>query len=91
MAQSARSTTHPERAAIESYAAGEITREEMLDRLVEDAVPARADPTGGDGYIAGTRDVIEGAVREGLLNEADWNAVVARAETSPALLAIHRG
>lgn len=88
MAESARPAKAPERALIESYAAGDITRSEMLNRLVEVAVPARADPTGGDGYIRGTRDVLERAVREGLLTEADWDAIRDRAITCPALLAI---
>lgn len=81
----------PERTLIESYAAGDLTREEMLDGLCEVAVPAQSDPTGGDGFISGTRDRIERAVREGLLNEADWNAIVARAVTCPELLAIVPG
>ena len=81
----------PERAIIASYAAREITRKQMLDRLCEVAVPAQSDPTGGDGYISGTRDRIERAVRDGLLTEADWDAVVARTLTCPALLAIEPG
>lgn len=81
----------PERGPIASYAAGDITREELLDRLAAVAVPAYRDPTGGDGYISGTRDRIERAVREGLLTEADWDAIVARAATCPALLAVELG
>jgi hypothetical protein len=88
MARSARSTTTPEGALIEAYAAGDITLMDLMDRLCEVATPARSDPTGGDGYIRGTRDAIERAVGKGLLTEADWNAIVDRAVTCPALLAI---
>ena len=81
----------PERALIESYAAGDITRDDMIAQLAEVAVPAQSDPTGGDGYIRGTRDTIERAVGEGLLGEEDWNAIVEAAKTHPALLAIVPG
>lgn len=77
----------PERAVILSYAAGKITREEMLDLLCGVAVRPQAEPTGCDGYRLGTRDVLERAVGEGLLTEVDWDAIVARSATCPELLA----
>ena len=78
----------PQRALIESYAADTIRLDEMLDRLCAIAVPARVDPTGGDGYLPGTRNAIEAAVQDGLLDEDDWDAIVTRVAKCPALRAI---
>lgn len=70
-----------------TYACGLLSREDLIDRLAADARPGQHDPTGGDGYRRGTRDVIERAVGEGLLDEDDWNALVERARNVPDLLA----
>ena len=51
------------------------------------AVPAEYDPTGGDGYRPGTKDVISEGVGAGLIDEDDWNAIAERAKTVPNLRA----
>ena len=64
------------RRAVESYAAAEISRKTLIEHLRRIGIPAITDPTGGDGYIPGTRDVLEKAVGEALLDEDDWDALV---------------
>jgi hypothetical protein len=76
------------RDVILAYATGEISRPMLLERLTDLAAPAERDPSGGDGYRRGTRDEIERAVGEGLLNEDDWNAIAERAQRYPDLLAV---
>lgn len=77
-----------ERRLLDQYAARSITLVDLLDRLCAVAVPARYDPTGGEGYLPGTIDSLQRAVADGILGEIEWASVLERAESYPDLVAV---